>query len=44
MSDFKPGEMDIRQQKDMYSAFWGWSTRIVILLVVVLTLMYAFLT
>lgn len=44
MADYKPGEMDISEQKQMYDAFWTFSIRIVVLVVIVLVLMAAYLT
>lgn len=44
MADYERGKMDIEFQKAAYDSFWTWSIRVAIFCVVVLFLMYVFLT
>lgn len=44
MADYKPGEMDISTQEAGFDAFIKFSTRVSVFVIVLLLLMYVFLT
>lgn len=44
MADYVHGKMDINQQKTMFDTFWRVTVRTSVFIIIVLLLMYLFLT
>ena len=44
MASREPGKMPIDEQVENYNIFWAWSIRTTVIVVIILVLMYIFLT